>query len=1106
VTEHSISEEERAKARRRRWFVRLPVALVLLALAAPILYAVAINVFLSTSLFERVVDGKPQTIDIHYRRGWSWVPGHIHAKDLSIRGRDGSVEWVLRLDDVEFDVHFAAFTRRGFEADHVHGRGITFRLRQRLASPPSSPDEVSDLPPIDGLPPYSMKPPPEPDPGYYDDSQYRLWHAHLEDIVADDVREIWIDHARFEGNMRIGGRFDFHPQRRVDIGPVRIDVREGSVRSGVGVLADKLAGAAVRVTERPFDARVAHGMDIVRAFDVSADLSAVCPDVAHIPITWPAGVTVAGAVDIHRLGVELRAGRLEAGTRIDAELPSAVGSRGEHRFVGSLVVQGAVAADAAGSRLDFHAELGGVDIAREAAPTRGGPRPSGVFLHVPRVAVTGDGRALDLVDLLSDLHLLVDVPDGELPDVQALSEFVPATTPLILRHGRGHVAAHLETWRAEQRAAGHAHLGVDGLDMTLARMRMSGRASADASIGSFPWSTSHITDARLSFGIETGAVAAERAPGTPLVRITDLRIDSRASDLDVTHPLHAVRARIVLGAGDIVDPNLLRAYLPGGPDMTILPGRARIRFLSELAVNDHLARGTLDVASTGLGVAFRDFQAAADVHAVADVHAWQWERGVLALDRARVDVTGITVYRKDGANVPGGGGVPCTGGSPRPACLALTFDRIALGAKSRRFDVVDPLFDVALSATLADAKVHDPEIVNAFLPSGAPFGFVAEDGGFSAGVDAEVHQHVLSGTLVVEATRMGLGGKDIRLGGDVDALAHVAAWDFARHTMSVRDAHLAFTHVTGRFRPRGAGDDPSSGGVRPDFRAKRVELWASMPDFDLLAPSLHSVQGHLAIREAELPDARTLQPFIPSRPVFVLESGEARVSGDLAISPAGTAPRGALDVALDHAGFAFRQTHFAGDFDVALRLGSYRPDPTRFDIAGTRLLMRDVQITNASTDTSRWRGDVAFEAGTFRLDPQPELDGDIRLEARDASPILAILLGNGLPKFLAGLASMPHLTGIAHLTMAPQRVAIHDLDARGGDLSLEGLYVVARGHRAGAFIASKGPFSAGFHLDDQGVGLRFFGLQGWLRDQTANDLRLLGPDPADDPPPPRPSE
>jgi hypothetical protein len=53
-----------------RWLRVLGVAI----LAVELLYLGAINVFLSTSLFEEVVDGDPTTIDIHVVRAWSLLP------------------------------------------------------------------------------------------------------------------------------------------------------------------------------------------------------------------------------------------------------------------------------------------------------------------------------------------------------------------------------------------------------------------------------------------------------------------------------------------------------------------------------------------------------------------------------------------------------------------------------------------------------------------------------------------------------------------------------------------------------------------------------------------------------------------------------------------------------------------------------------------------------------------------------------------------------------------------------------------------------------------------------------------------------------------------
>ncbi len=39
-----------------------------------VLYLAGINIFLSTGLFEDLVDADPKTIDIHYERGWSIAP------------------------------------------------------------------------------------------------------------------------------------------------------------------------------------------------------------------------------------------------------------------------------------------------------------------------------------------------------------------------------------------------------------------------------------------------------------------------------------------------------------------------------------------------------------------------------------------------------------------------------------------------------------------------------------------------------------------------------------------------------------------------------------------------------------------------------------------------------------------------------------------------------------------------------------------------------------------------------------------------------------------------------------------------------------------------
>ena len=109
-------------------------AVVVGALAVFVLYVAAINVFLSTSLFARVVDAEPDTVDIDFDVDGSIVPRTHPREELSIRGAtqrgvDPAPRWV------EFQVSFLALVPTALRDRGVHERGLSFRL----ATAPSTP-------------------------------------------------------------------------------------------------------------------------------------------------------------------------------------------------------------------------------------------------------------------------------------------------------------------------------------------------------------------------------------------------------------------------------------------------------------------------------------------------------------------------------------------------------------------------------------------------------------------------------------------------------------------------------------------------------------------------------------------------------------------------------------------------------------------------------------------------------------------------------------------------------------------------------------------------------------------------------------------------------
>ena len=130
---------------------------------------VAINVFLSTSLFAKVVNAKPETLFVTYERGWSVWPGRIEARRLVIRGSDSNVQWILGIERVDFDVSFVDLVRKRFHVTRVHGSGVTFDGRQRIPAPEATPEYVDALPPVAGFPRIPLKPPPGDDRDVWDD-------------------------------------------------------------------------------------------------------------------------------------------------------------------------------------------------------------------------------------------------------------------------------------------------------------------------------------------------------------------------------------------------------------------------------------------------------------------------------------------------------------------------------------------------------------------------------------------------------------------------------------------------------------------------------------------------------------------------------------------------------------------------------------------------------------------------------------------------------------------------------------------------------------------------------------------------------------------------
>ncbi len=490
------------RARLRHLLGRVAKVLLLALGGAYLAYLVGINLFMSTALFGWAINANPGTLDVHFERGWSLRPGRVHAKNLSIRSRDGSVEWMLRIDEVQFDLSFAALAKRRFSASHVRGYGGSFRLRSRLDPWQVSPARVAGLPPIAGFPAVPVRPYSQCSASEWSDADYHLWTVQLEDVRADAVAELWIDHYRLEGSTSTSGRFFLKPVRAVEVGPLHTEIR-GSDLSVDGARWTQALDASADFALPWFDPRLQTGKGLLRKLSLGIESHGVVPDLGSLPIAIRSDVHLRGALELRRLGLRFEGGRPLAGSHVDGGGPQVVLERGDHRVSSSVAFAGDV--QDGGESLALRAVAGGARLERAGE----------TVVIAPRVDVTAGARAPEVGRDVQGLHLKVESPDLQIPDARVLAPYIPPSAKLTLASGRARGGAWGEVWPDESRARGRANMQAEDLDVRVADVRMRGSAGAEASLSSFDWSTGQIeaphaavtVDSRVEVGAEKGATA-----------------------------------------------------------------------------------------------------------------------------------------------------------------------------------------------------------------------------------------------------------------------------------------------------------------------------------------------------------------------------------------------------------------------------------------------------------------------------------------------------------------------------------------------------------------------------------------------------------------------
>ncbi len=617
------------RARWRRLVRRLLLAVAILAAS----YLIVANVLLRTRLLRNAVSGssvsfalsgRSTDLRLDYASAYSVLPGRAHVEGLILRGRDRRVEWLLTLDRADVAISLGDLLHRRLHATRLRSSGLAMRARLRLARAEATPDVVAALPPIAGFAdPPLLDDAPEPPP--LTDADYDLWTVDLEDIDVQHVREVWIHIVRSVGDTHVRGRWFFRPRRWLEVGPATVDADGVDVFYGIHPLAAGLRGST-EATVHPFDPRAAKGLAFLDQIsshgqfrgraNVAGALRLLAPRSRVAFTRWEGPLEANLVLDHGTLAGGTRVGIEAADARIDAD---------------GLAFEAPVRADVGvdGDRGTLGAHVSSLRVSRLSAERA----------RVASIEATVTSRHLRLTHFFDDARATLDVGGAETADVAAWRDYLPSTSPFVLRSGPATAHGHAEGSLAEERGAASLRLSVRRLAVERGADRVIADVTGDV----------QLRDVSLSGGLAVGAatltaggVTARLGAATLAGKVTahvDLRrgawrdrtLDLSGSDVAlrdvsagsartgkailVVPSLSVVASRLAIapsGLGghvavdlpgaELIDLGRLRDLLPLPGGLAVQGGAGRARLHADLELGSGAMQGTGEVVTRGLRV------------------------------------------------------------------------------------------------------------------------------------------------------------------------------------------------------------------------------------------------------------------------------------------------------------------------------------------------------------------------------------------------------------------------------------------------------------------------------------------------------------------------
>lgn len=407
------------------------------------------------------------------------LAGEVQVESLAIDSRGGRISWKLSVDRGTGRLDLGALLRREVLLETVRAEGLTGRAD--LATP---------------VPPSGTAPPP--------------WSVALSDAQVTGLREVGFADLLLSGQGEAGLDFAYTRGGEISLNALGLAFRSGRLQAGESPAAEGLT-VKTRLGIAPFVPGAVSQAEFLRLLSGTVAVQGRIASLGFLEryfarASW-LRVEGQGRLDTD---VRLHEGRLLPGTRLTVSA-----SRLEARVLDVLATG---SASLKGTVREPGGELAVAFDRFAVAPSQGKKRSP--YIRGRGLRVTVLSKDLDLATPVSDLRARVDLANGEVPDLSAYNDFLPAGAGFSILSGAGRVRLGLSLDAAKQTGQGTATFSSDAAAFRFQDLTVAGRLGVRGAISTADLESRRFRLAGSSLTLD-GVTYEEAADWWARVELTD---------------------------------------------------------------------------------------------------------------------------------------------------------------------------------------------------------------------------------------------------------------------------------------------------------------------------------------------------------------------------------------------------------------------------------------------------------------------------------------------------------------------------------------------------------------------------------------------------------